>query len=52
MLMYVEFLDGKQHLSGVVFSALIRFSLLEKYPTFDLLSLGNNQKSQGATSGE
>ena len=28
--------DGKQHLSKVNFSALIGFSLLEKYPTFGL----------------
>jgi hypothetical protein len=26
--------DGKQHLSEVVFSALVGVSLLEKYPTF------------------
>ena len=26
--------DGKQHLSEVVFSALVAFSLLGKYPTF------------------
>ena len=26
--------DGKQHLSKVVFSALVGFSLLEKYQTF------------------
>ena len=26
--------DGKKHLSEVVFSALVGFLLLEKYPTF------------------
>ena len=26
--------DGKQHLSEIVFSALVEFSLLEKYPAF------------------
>ena len=25
--------DGKQHLSEIVFSALVEFSLLENYPT-------------------
>ena len=33
--------DGKQHLSEVVFSALIGFSLLEKSPTF-----GQRKKKQ------
>jgi hypothetical protein len=32
----VASIDGKQHLSEVVFSALVGFSLLEKYPTFRL----------------
>ena len=27
--------DGKQHLSEIVFSALVGFSLLDKYPTFE-----------------
>ena len=32
----VTSVDGKQHLREIVFSALVRFSLLEKYPTFGL----------------
>ena len=36
--------DGKQHLSEVVFSVLVAFSLLEKYPTF-----GRGRKKRNKT---
>ena len=33
-LLSIASVDGKEHLNEIVFSALFRFSLLEKYPTF------------------
>ena len=41
--MDIASVDGKQHLLEVVFTALIGFSLLEKYPTSGLLSSGNRR---------
>ena len=41
--------DGKQHLSEIVFSALVGYSLLEKYPIF-LRKLGGFQLSALALS--
>ena len=45
--------DDKQHLSEVVFSALVGFSLLEQYPTFGggkkkIQAYPESQKSQRA----
>ena len=43
--------EGKQHLSDILFSALVGFPLLEKYPTFGQegkQAYLESQKSQGA----
>ena len=49
----IALVNGKQHLSAVVFSALVGFSLLEKYATFGVgeekQAYLESQKSQGAT---